>query len=94
MTTSDGTHTLHRIDVKDQLPRDGSLVLCWGHLKSHGWRWVDVFTFKDERFINENLEFGGADEDEYDFTDQVTHWAPLEPLNWNDGVPLHRSHVQ
>lgn len=90
MTTSDGTHTLHRIDVKDQLPRDGSLVLCWGHLKSHGchgWRWVDVLMFEDEHFIDNH-------EDTEDYTDVVTHWAPLDPLNWNDGVPLHRSHVQ
>ena len=85
--TSDGTHTLHRIDVKDKLPRDGSLVLCWGHLKTLGWRWVDVLRFEDGQFI-ENSDFAEA------YTDVVTHWAPLEPLNWNDGVPLHRSHVQ
>jgi hypothetical protein len=85
--TSDSTHTLHRIDVKDQLPRDGSLVLCWGHLKNLGWRWVDVLSFEDGQFI-ENSDF------EETYTDVVTHWAPLESLNWNDGVPLHRSHIQ
>lgn len=92
MTTSDGTHTLHRIDVKDQLPRDGSRVLCWGHLKSHGWRWVDVLGFEDGRFVD--MEAREVGDDTGDYTDDVTHWAPLQTLNWNDGVPIHRSHIQ
>lgn len=91
MTTSDGTHTLHRIDVKDQLPRDGSLVLCWGHLKSHGWRWVDVLEYSGGRFLDPVAMECGADEEDYDWTDDVTHWASLVPMNWNDGLPLHRS---
>ena len=80
-------HTIERIDIKDKLPRNGSLVLCWGHLKSHGWRWVDVLNFEDGRFVNN-------DDDPEDYTDDVTHWASLVPLALNDGLPLHRSHVQ
>ena len=92
MTTSDGTHTLHRIDVKDQLPREETWVLVWGHLKSHGWRWVHVLWFEKGKFIDQAVR--DLDPDEGDYTDLITHWAPLEPLNWNDGLPLHRSYIQ
>lgn len=92
MTTSDGTHTLHRIDVKDQLPREGSRVLCWGHLKACGWRWVDVLDFEDGRFVDVEARDNGAEDTDY--TNDVTHWASLVPLNWNDGVPLYRNFVQ
>lgn len=92
MTTSDGTHTLHRIDVKDQLPRDGSYVLCWGRLKSHGWRWVDVLEFRAGRFIDPTEE--ELEGDDFDYTDGVTHWADLTVMNWNDGLPLYRKFVQ
>jgi hypothetical protein len=84
------THTIERIDVKDSLPRNGSLVLCWGHLKSHGWRWVDVLKFEDGRFTNDV----DMDDDDSDYTDAVTHWASLVPLNWNGGLPLHRDFIQ
>ena len=86
--TSDGTHTLHRIDVKDQLPREGTYVLCWGHNKDLGWRWVDVLYFDGEIFVDEDSDEPG------EFHHMVTHWAQLEPLNWNDGVPLFRGYIQ
>ena len=92
--SKDNLHTLQRIDVKDRLPREGSLVLCWGHLRSHGWRWVDVLEFRDGRFIGPVAEECGTSEEDYDWTDDVTHWAALEPMNWNDGLPLHRSCIQ
>ena len=91
--TSDGTHTLHRIDVKDRLPKEGSSILCWGHQVRCGWRWVDVLTFEAGRFIDQNIREADCDED-WDFTHMVTHWASLVPLNWNDGLPLHRSYIQ
>jgi len=82
--TSDGIHTLHRIDVKDQLPREDSYVLIWGHNKELGMRWVDVYLFDGEKFIDDD-----ADEPD-EFSDMVTHWADLANLNWNDGVPFNR----
>lgn len=85
MTTSDGTHTLHRIDVKDQLPREESWVLVWGRNPSNAHRWIDVFQWNGETFVDDNGEPWGSD---------ATHWASLVPLNWNDGLPLHRSFVQ
>lgn len=81
-------HTVERIDVNDRLPREGSCVLCWGHLRSHGWRWVDVLKFEDGRFTDDD------EDDPEDWTADVTHWADLSSLNWNDGLPLHRSFNQ
>lgn len=88
----DNLHTLERIDVKDRLPREGSYVLVWGVLKSHGWRWVDVLEFRDGRFIDPTEEeLNGHD---FDYTDSATHWADLTVANWNDGLPLYRNFVQ
>lgn len=78
-------HTIERIDIKDKLPRNGSLVLCWGHNQEYGIRWIDTLYFEDGKF------FGDLEED---YAEQVTHWANLAMLNWNDGVPLHRDHNQ
>jgi hypothetical protein len=86
---TDTEHTLLRIDVMDRLPRDGSLVLCWGHQQDYGFRWVDVLEFSDGRFVDTGALECGADK--YDWTDDVTHWASLVPLNWNGGLPFHRS---
>ena len=82
-------HTIERIDIKDKLPRNGSFVLCWGHLRSHGWRWIDVLKFEDGRFHGDIEEV-----DEGDWVDDVTHWAPLDHLTLGDGLPLHRSFNQ
>lgn len=78
-------HTVERIDVNDRLPRDESFVLCWGHNKIKGWRWVDVLLFQDGAFL--------CDE-QVDHTEEVTHWADLSPLNWNDGLPFMRDQNQ
>jgi hypothetical protein len=79
---------LHRIDVKDRLPRDDSYVLVWGHNKEAGIRWVDVYLFIDGVFIDEDSE------DPKECSDMVTHWADLTNINWNDGVPINRGYIQ
>jgi hypothetical protein len=81
---SDSTHVLHRIDVKDQLPREDSYVLVWGHNKEDGLRWMDVFLFDGVRFVDD----GSEDPEEH--SDMITHWADMTNLNWNDGVPFNR----
>jgi len=47
-------------------------------------RWVDVYLFDGEKFIDDD-----ADEPD-EFSVMVTHWADLANLNWNDGVPFNR----
>lgn len=86
--SKDNLHTLERIDVKDRLPREDSYVLVWGHNKEYGIRWLDVFLFDGTKFVDEDAE----EPDE--FSHMVTHWAPLQSLNWNDGLPLGRGFVQ
>lgn len=84
----DCVHVLYRIDVKDQLPRDESYVLVWGHNKDEGIRWVDVLLFLDGVFVDEDAE------DPEHLSDMVTHWADMTDMNWNDGVPMNRGFVQ
>lgn len=73
-------HTVERIDVNDRLPREGQNVLAiWTDMDRV--RGMDVACFEEGEFYDS-------------FDDKlpgVSHWVDLTPVQWNDGVPLHKA---